>query len=167
MVLLFDVVEDRLARDRELTRLVEVSVIEPPPAPTVDDILAALVDPPVPAKASPTKVRERPPVARKSVDYLAIEAHNSKLGLAGEGFALNFERARLIHAGKASLADKIEHTSVAVGDGTGYDIRSYETDGTDRFIEVKTTGYGIYTPFYLSRNEVTVSADLDAKYHLY
>lgn len=165
--LLFDVVEDRLAQARELTELVKLSVEKPQAPPTVEDILTALVDPPKPSNASAPTVRERPTVSRKAVDYLAIEARNAALGLAGEEFALNFERARLIYAERAALADQIEHTSVAVGDGPGYDIRSFETDGSERFIEVKTTGYGIYTPFYLSRNEVAVSADLDEKYHLY
>ena len=164
--LLFDVVEDRLRVDTELAKLVESFVKQAPPVPEVDNILELLVKPPQSSDRS-RAIYDRPPIPRRTMDYLAIEVRNSALGNAGENFALNFERARLIHAGKPSLADRIEHTSVIEGDGAGYDIRSYEADGSDRFIEVKTTKGGKYTPIYLSRNELYVSKDLRERYHLY
>lgn len=166
--LLFDVVEDRLRTDGELARLVEADVERPPPPPDVDDILSTLVDPPPPRdRPDRSYERPRPFAARRAVDYLAMEARNSALGLEGERYVLGYERARLVHAGKPNLADRIEQTSVEVGDGAGFDVRSYETDGSDRFIEVKTTAYGIYTPLYLSRNELRVSQEMDDRYHLY
>jgi len=163
-----DVVQERLRTDADLARLVEADVEQPPPRPEVDDILATLVDPPPPSDR-PDRTYEGPrsTSVRRTVDYLAIEARNSALGLAGERFVLDYERARLIHAGKPNLAEHIEHTSVEEGDGAGFDIRSYETDGSDRFIEVKTTKGGIYTPVYLSRNELRVSEDKRERYHLY
>jgi hypothetical protein len=39
------------------------------------------------------------------------------------------------------------------GDGAGYDIRSFEPDGRERLIEVKTTNGPAKTPFFLSENE--------------
>lgn len=166
--LLFDVVEERLRTDGELTRLVEADVERPPPAPEVEDVLSTLVEPP-PPRERPDRSYEGPPpsAAGRTVDYLAMEARNSALGLEGERYALGYERARLVHAGKPNLADRIEHTSVEQGDGAGFDIRSYESDGSDRFIEVKTTAYGIYTPLYLSRSEVRVSTEKSERYHLY
>ncbi|NQT40444.1 MAG: DUF3883 domain-containing protein [Planctomycetes bacterium] len=59
-----------------------------------------------------------------------------------------------MHAGRDRLADGIEHVSVTQGDGLGFDIHSYNADDTDRFIEVKTTRYGKYTPFFLTTNEL-------------
>lgn len=165
---LLDIVEATLRTDRELVRLIEADVGEPPIPPEVDDILSTLVDPP-PPRDRPDHIYEGPrsPAARRSVDYLALEAGNSALGLEGERFVLDYERTRLVHAGKPNLADSIEHTSVEEGDGAGFDIRSYETDGSDRFIEVKTTKGGIYTPVYLSRNELRVSEDKRDRYHLF
>lgn len=166
--LLLDVVEDRVATDETLAALVATDVERLPRTPDVANILATLVDPPPPRQRSDRSYEQRRrPAARRSVDYLAIEARNSALGLDGERYVLNFERARLIHAGKPSLADGVEHTSVEEGDGAGYDIRSFEADGSDRFIEVKTTKGGIYTPLYLSRNELAVSHEMDVRYHLY
>ncbi|WP_413766517.1 DUF3883 domain-containing protein, partial [Vibrio vulnificus] len=82
------------------------------------------------------------------INYLEREARNQSLGEAGEQFVLNFERARLIKAGKDSLADRIEQVSVTVGPSAGFDVRSFEENGTDRYIEAKTTKYGKNTPFF-------------------
>lgn len=166
--LVLNVVEERLQNDGELAQLVQADVEQPATPPKVDDILSTLVDPPAP-RDRPDHIYEgsRSPAAPRTVDYLAMEARNSALGLEGERFVLNYERARLVQAGKPNLADGIEHTSVEEGDGAGFDIRSYETDGSDRFIEVKTTKGGIYTPVYLSRNELRVSEDKGERYHLF
>ncbi len=138
------------------------------PEITVENILSVLVDPPIIERKNPYLIRETSHefIPRK-VDYLKRDAANNKLGLLGEIFAFKFEKARLIYAGKDDLADKIEHTSQEIGDGTGYDIRPYKEDGTDRFIEVKTTRFSRYTPFYVTPNELKVSQNYADKYNLY
>ena len=80
---------------------------------------------------------------------------------------MNYERLRLERAGKGHLARNIEQVSKTVGDHADYDIRSYHADGRDRFIEVKTTRYGRYTPFYISEGEVRFSKAHADSYHLY
>ncbi|HEX5009216.1 MAG TPA: DUF3883 domain-containing protein [Planctomycetota bacterium] len=70
-------------------------------------------------------------------------------------------------AGKHDLADLVEHVSITRGDGLGFDIHSFEVDGSNRFIEVKTTTQGKQTPFFVSRNEVDVSRELGQRYQLY
>lgn len=136
--------------------------------PSVADILTALVAPPDRRIRKATGVKEGGSQAHvKKRDYAKMEAENSRLGLLGEQFAVNFEKARLIHAGKEHLADKIEHCSVTQGDGLGYDIRSYEATGADRLIEVKTTRYTRYAPFYLSQKELQISRERQSEYHLY
>ena len=42
-----------------------------------------------------------------------------------------------------------------------------EKDGRDRLIEVKTTGYGASTPFFVTSNELSVSTESREQYHLY
>ncbi len=106
----------------------------------------------------------RPPIQR---DYLAREALNRSLGRAGEEFALRFERWRLIQLGAGQLADRVAHVSVSEGDGLGYDIRSFETDGQQRFIEVKTTSFGERTPFFVSANELRFAQDHATQFRLY
>ena len=168
--LLFDIVEDQLIRSDALRAAVQAQVSEPAVLPTVDDILATLVDPPTPDPNRVTSDRLRvqqnhPP--RLGVNYLAIEAANRSLGSAGEEFALRFEVARLLKEGQDRLADQVERVSQTRGDGLGYDLLSFEVSGQERFIEVKTTSYGASTPFFVSRNELLVSQQLGPQFHLY
>lgn len=93
----------------------------------------------------------------KLMDVAARDEANRRLGEAGEARVLAHELASLRGAGRADLADRVEWTSKTRGDGLGYDIRSYEANGRDRFVEVKTTGGWERTPFYLTRNELNVA----------
>lgn len=101
------------------------------------------------------------------VNYLERESQNAALGLAGEEFVLRLEHQRLWEAGAARLAERVEHVARTKGDGLGYDIVSFETDGRERLIEVKTTSFGAMTPFYASRREVNVSSERAEQYKLY
>ena len=89
------------------------------------------------------------------------------MGRAGEEFVLQFEHERLWRAGQKRLADRIEHVSRTQGDGLGFDILSFEENGRERLIEVKTTQFGPLTPFFATRNEVDVSESRDNEYQLY
>lgn len=100
-------------------------------------------------------------------DYLEREAQNRSLGLAGEEFILQFEHWRLTSLGQPRLADKVEHVSRTKGDGLGYDILSFESDGKERFVEVKTTTFGRDTPFFVSRGELALSHGAKDQFHLY
>lgn len=105
------------------------------------------------------------PVAKRN--YVEMENRNSALGLAGEKLIMEYEHERLWRAGHRELADRIEHVSVTKGDHLGYDVLSFEEDGKERLIEVKTTQFGQMTPFFASPNEVKVSNDHSDSYHLY
>jgi hypothetical protein len=167
--LLFEVVSDRLKNNQGLIKLVESHVALPANIPELDDILSAMVNPPAHVhkdeNATYQKVIESP--SPYQVDYLAVEARNRSLGRAGELFVIRFEQARLIHAGKENLAAKVEHIAVTHGDSAGFDVLSFETTGQERLIEVKTTAYGPFTPFYVTSNEVDISSRKASHYHLY
>lgn len=100
-------------------------------------------------------------------DYLAQETRNRTLGRAGELFVLDLEARRLHAAGKKTLSNRIEHVAVTQGDGLGYDVLSFEEDGSERLIEVKTTAFGELTPFFVSRNELERSKADAERYRLY
>ena len=64
------------------------------------------------------------------------------------------------------MADKVKHVSQEYGDGLGYDIHSFDPNGSDRLIEVKTTLGTARTPFFLSENEKLVSIEQKASFKL-
>lgn len=167
--LLQEVVTDVVASRPDVLATIRARVDEPPQAPAPDDILACMVEPPAvdkakgrAANAAPSNIRQVSPE-----NYLLREARNSALGRAGEEFVLRFERARLLAAGFDNYAADVEHVSRSRGDGAGYDILSFEPDGHPRLIEVKTTRYGEYTPFFVTANELEVSRGAGVSYHLY
>lgn len=165
--LLFDVVSKRLSSNPALLQLAAVDVERPVNAPTVSDILQALTAPPRPVTRGHRTAERKSTYLPAPVNYLEREARNRILGEAGEEFVINFERARLIKLGCESLASKIEHIAKTRSDAEGFDILSYEKSGMERLIEVKTTKYGPYTPFFVSRNEVQISKAYAKQYHLY
>jgi len=168
--LLLQVVSARLEGSRQLVDLVRTQVSEPVLVPGVEDILAAMVEPPTPdpGRSQNDRMFEwQPPGILAGLDYVAREASNRGLGAAGEALVCNFEIARLARAGMERLAGKVERVSATRGDGMGFDVLSFETSGAERWIEVKTTAYGASTPFFVSRNEVKVSRDASDRYHLY
>jgi len=168
--LLADAVRARLVNNREIEPAVAATVESDAEPVDFGDILHRLAQPPAPSSDVGQHRAELPPkkpVVRASIDYLEREARNRSLGRMGEDFALAFEKARLAAAGCIRLARQVEHVSVTQGDGLGFDILSFEPGGEDRLIEVKTTGFGKETPFFVSRNELSVSESKDVAYHLY
>lgn len=95
------------------------------------------------------------------------EAQTKAIGLAGELLALEYEKASLMSAGRSDLAALVDHVSISQGDGAGYDIRSFNPDGTDRFVEVKTTTGPANSPFLISANEVAFSEDAGEAFVLF
>jgi hypothetical protein len=101
------------------------------------------------------------------IDFNERESRNRSLGLAGEHAVVRLERARLRAYGHDDLAAEVRHVSVVDGDGLGYDVRSFDAVGNERFIEVKTTRYGRRLPFLVSRNEVDLSEEEPGKFVLF
>ncbi len=124
-----------------------------------------------PIKDKSDRVYERPNptpiVPLIGFDYSARDAANRSLGLRGEELILAVEHKRLWEAGYRNLAERVEHVSASRGDGLGYDIHSYEESGADRLIEVKTTKFGLHTPFFVSANEERVSGEMRSAYKLF
>ena len=161
-------VADYLKNNPEMQEIFEADSEVMPSVPAVEDFLAALEKPPAAGERRSPGVAEPCAVYNPGrVNYLERESRNHSLGVAGEQFVINFERARLIHAGKASLADSIEQVSATVGPSAGFDIRSFEENGSYRFIEAKTTKYGKSTPFFVTPNELRFSRENSSRYFLY
>lgn len=160
----------RLETSAPLRRTVEDHVRRPVDAPEVEDLLGIMEDPPEPS-GDGSHISEEPPDSRwyasARPNYLEMEARNRSVGRTGEELVLRYEKARLLRDGCNHLSDRVEQVSETVGDWKGFDIHSYESSGQDRLIEVKTTAYGKDTPFFVTRNELTVSLRSASSYHLY
>lgn len=168
--LLREVVEDRLRSENSLEQEIAALVVSPPASESpLSDILDMAVPVPVPDREAPSRVYESLSASTRAPkrNYLEMEARNGALGLAGERLVLRYEQERLSRAGQSRLAGKIVHISATESDSLGFDILSYENDGRERLIEVKTTRFGSLTPFFASRNEVEVSARRQDDYQLY
>jgi hypothetical protein len=105
--------------------------------------------------------------AHKGADYAADDARNRALGLAGELLVLQYEQDMLRRQHRPDLADKVQHISHREGDGAGYDILSYTADGTEKYIEVKTTTGGADSAFYMTRHEVAFAEQHSNHYYVY
>ncbi len=129
----------------------------------INNIVIELV--PTPSNVS---INDAPRIISTSTkDYIEKEIRNKHLGLLGELFILKNEIEFLNTNGKADLAAKVQHVSVVIGDGLGYDILSFDLNGNEKKIEVKTTRSNITRPFYLTRNEIDVSVATPNNYYLY
>lgn len=161
-------ISEYLTYNTEIHALFQSDTEVAPEVPSVEDILHSLEEPPIAEPKGESNISETPVIQNPTrVNYLEREARNQSLGDAGEQFVINYERARLIHSGKESLSEKIDQVSATVGPTAGYDIRSYNVDGTDRFIEAKTTKYGKSTPFFVTPNELEFSSKNARHYFLY
>ena len=144
--------EDRRVTKKPVVPLIETVMVSPPPRSQESD---PKVGAPLATKGNHLR------------DYAEEAREHQVLGLAGEKYVLKIERDKLVSAGRDDLVEKVVHVSVDEGDVAGYDIRSFDRNGEEIFIEVKTTTEGIETPFFVSANQLNVSIRYPEKYILY
>lgn len=122
------------------------------------------------AEEAPT-YQARPSAERSyraiKVDFASREHACRNLGRNGEDLIVNYEKARLSAAGRADLANEVEWVANTRGDGLGYDIRSFNIEYEERYIEVKTTNFDRETPFLITDNELEFSKENPDQYRLY
>lgn len=92
----------------------------------------------------------------------AILAVRRRNGLVGERFVLASERERLRRAKRPKLATNVRWVA-AEDTSLGYDIRSFEPNGQELYIEVKSTG-GSGRAFEMTANEWRVAAEKGNRY---
>lgn len=129
------------------------------------DFLNFLAEPPKENKVYEPKATYRRNLIK--VNYLEREQRNQKLGFLGEELVMEYEKWQLIKLGKENLADQVRWVSKEEGDGAGFDILSRNINGTDKYIEVKTTKLSKETPIFFSKNELDFSVEQYRNFHLY
>lgn len=126
------------------------------------------MDPEAPPPAPPPG--PRPPGLERLVrkfDPVLRDFRNRALGRAGEELVVRFEHARLSRLDRPDLARKVRWVSQEDGDGAGYDVHSFDANGNDRLIEVKSTHGPRTTPFFLTRNEASLAQERPDAYRIY
>jgi len=102
----------------------------------------------------------------KKPNYENQQKQRKRIGDRGEKIVLRIEEKRLIDEGRADLAEEIKHISEK-SDREGYDILSFDQDGSPRYIEVKaTTAKNLGRGFYITSNELEKSKALP-NYYIY
>lgn len=163
-VLLEDVIFTHLRKKPEIENAFKLFAET---VPTPNALIFETMEEPMPAKKM---VLQEPDLIYRSpvkVNYIEVEQANRVVGKTGESIALEYEKWRLLRAGKENLADKIEWVSQTQGDGLGFDIHSRNTNGTDRYIEVKSTKLTKDAPFYFSALEHDFSRHNRSNFFLY
>ena len=154
------------AIDRYLTK--HPAILEPtanrlPVAPSPAEIF---VTPPI-LRAANELIPERLRRLVKKFDPVERDHRNRSLGKAGEAFVVDLERRQLNEADRPDLARKVRWIAAEDGDGAGYDVLSFNRQGHEQLIEVKTTNGSARTPFFLSRNECGLAAERPADWRIY
>lgn len=129
----------------------------PSPPALREEAMLWIGPPPTLSNAPPPGELEQMIAMARKYDVAERQARNQALGRAGEQRVLAHEHASLLAAGRTDLAERIRWVSHVDGDGAGYDILSFDTNGDDRLIEVKTTNGWERTPFHITRNELAVA----------
>lgn len=97
--------------------------------------------------------------------FNSLKAKAEEIGRLGESYVYEREKQKLFNCGKIDLANKVKmisHENVAAG----YDVLSFDADGQEKYIEVKTT-VGTGGSFEFTSNELAVAKKLRDNYWIY
>ena len=121
----------------------------------------------------PPERSQRPDILPEQMQFLARkfdpvlrDLRNRALGEAGEMTIFENEKNLLHKSGRSDLAEKVEWVSKDHGDGAGFDILSFDFEGREKFLEVKTTTGWRNTPFHMSSNEVEFARRTNHRYSI-
>lgn len=119
---------------------------------------------PVPATAAKEKVTPNQP---RLTNWEQVNASRLKIGKRGEEFVYQYEQEKLKRLELEHLVEEIEHSSKVIGDGLGYDIKSFNRRGEPVYIEVKTTKGEFWSNLIFTRNELDFAKQNSQQFLLY
>ena len=105
---------------------------------------------------------------KRKIDFERENKINCKIGEHGERIVLRAEKDKLISLNRKDLADKIERKSEE-SDSFGYDILSFDQNGKEILIEVKSTRHKANSntvQFLISSNEYQKAVS-NSNYYIY
>ena len=122
-------------------------------------------------ESNPPEISNKPKVTKKTIigrkiDFIEKARKDQKTGILGEILVVSYEKDYLKKHNRDDLAEKVRWVSKEA-DGYGYDVLSYDLDGNEKYIEVKTTKLDKNQPFDISANELRTSYELKNQYWIY
>lgn len=132
------------------------------PTPTVENEANRFEQVPPPAKTK-SYLNKKRTFQGHVTDWSQKQTTTKLLGDAGEELVIEFEKAKLRDATLFEKADLV----TKVKDGCGYDVLSFDTNGNEIHIEVKTITGSEDEPFYFSINEKEYLEQHPENYYLY
>lgn len=118
-----------------------------------------LIEGETPKKQKPRKKSVR----GGKTDYIQKAKQTKEIGDIGEEIVLLNEKKRLLNLGITKDPIQVSDEN----DGLGYDIISFDKNGNEIYIEVKTTTGGQNSAFDISNNEVEVSKKKGESFFIY
>ena len=103
---------------------------------------------------------------KAGVDYIEEEKKRKEIGDLGEQFIYDQESEK-VKQYKLPKSKQVKWVARDIGDGLGFDILSYDENGNEMYIEVKTTLGEEDTSFFVSANELEKSKQCGDNYYLY
>jgi len=125
------------------------------------------IEHPVLIKSFELEAHSKPVILKGNhIDYIEEAKIQKKIGDAGEAFVFQYEREQ-VNKYKLGKEKKVRMVAKLDGDGLGYDILSFSKDGTEKYIEVKTTNGAENSSIYITANELAMSKEKTKQYYLY
>ena len=122
----------------------------PTPDPIKQSITIASNFPIYEQNASTEDEKERLPAPRK-VDWDSVQKARRQTGDFGEMLVVEYEKAVLLKSEKSDLSTKVE---LVASKNLGYDVLSKFSDGSEKYIEVKSFAGSKARNFVVTRNEL-------------
>jgi hypothetical protein len=116
-----------------------------------------------PPKQTKSYVNTKRSFKGRDTDWSKKHTTSIFLGREGESLVIEHEKRKLK---QYNLIEKIDLIQKQL-DGVGYDILSFDKEGNEIHIEVKTTKGNKDEPFYMSANEVEYFKEYPENYFLY
>lgn len=146
------------------------SFIGDPAAPELEVLLESALAPPLNQQVQvvgfePSTASQRRGTSARRTRGGRTRIETKKIGDHGELLILAEEKRRLIADGRSDLAELVDHPAVQ-NKYPGYDIKSFNRDGSERLIEVKSSR-GDSRVWHVTPNEWDAAARYGDRYWLY
>lgn len=153
--------EPQLVKDLEQLARIYSEIVSDPMEATVEHLVEAVVEPAPYVETievrdfeprTPTRTRGSGNNSNSQRNRQRYSPESRKVGDAGENVVINYERERLTKLGRQDLANRVRWHAQEL-EFVGWDVTSFDNDGNEIFIEVKSSAGKTVSSVTLTVNE--------------